>query len=134
MSLIFNALIASIAAFTNPDFEDSSKYGKVNDHVEIGRFGYNGNGGVRIYPKKRYSYVVPLKDGVRFEKGKRYVFSADVCNFGDSTSQIAVEAYNKKTKKYAHGFWGMGAETAELYVLSALQTRPFLHKVYTLET
>ena len=107
MSLIFNALIASIAAFSNPDFEDSSKYGKVNDHVEIGRFGYNGNGGVRIYPKKRYSYVVPLKDGVRFEKGQRYVFSADVCNFGDSTSQIAVEAYNKKTKKYAHGFWGM---------------------------
>lgn len=98
------------AVFENPDFEDSAKYGKVNDHVEIGRFGYNGNGGVRIRPGKRYTYVAPLKKGVRFEKGKRYVFSADICNFGDSTSQIAVEAFDKKTGKYSHGFWGMTAK------------------------
>ena len=107
MNIILCLLVSSVAVFSNPDFEDASKYGKVNDHVEIGRFGYNGNGGVRIRPGKRYTYVAPTKGAVRFERGRRYVFSADICDFGDSTSQIAVEAYDRKTKKYAHGFWGM---------------------------
>lgn len=107
MNVTAACILAVASAFVNPDFEDPSKYGKVNDNVEIGRFGYNGNGGVKIRPGKRYTYSVPLRPGVRFEKGVRYVFGADIRNVGDSTSQIAVEAFDKKTKKYAHGFWGM---------------------------
>ena len=100
------AVLAAMSVFVNPDFEDSSKHGVQNKCVEIGRFGYNGNGGVKISPGKRYVYVAPLKDGVRFEKGRRYVFGADIRKNGGCTGQIAVEAFDKKTGKYAHGFWG----------------------------
>ena len=44
------AVVAAMSVFVNPDFEDSSKYGVQNKCVEIGRFGYNGNGGVKISP------------------------------------------------------------------------------------
>ena len=94
-----------LKAFENPDFEDSTKYGKVDEHAEIGRFGFNGNGGIRIRPfDKRVAHGFPLL--VKLEKGKRYVYSADCRTHGEMNFQIAVDGYNVKTKKYCFGAWG----------------------------
>ena len=60
------AVLAAMSVFVNPDFEDVSKYGKPDKCVEIGRFGYNGNGGVKISPGKRYAFVFGNEvDGVQ---------------------------------------------------------------------
>ena len=94
-----------LKAFENPDFEDSTKYGKVDEHAEIGRFGFNGNGGIRIRPfDKRVAHGFPLL--VKLEKGKRYVYSADCRTHGEINFQIAVDGNNVKTKKYTFGAWG----------------------------
>ena len=92
-------------AFENADFEDVTKYGKVNDNVEIGRFGFNGNGGMRERPfKKKLAWKLPFKG--RLEKGRRYVFSTDVRPHGKISFQTACDIYNVKARKYAGGAWG----------------------------
>lgn len=100
-----------IKAFDNPDFEDVSKYGTVGRHVEYGRFGFNGNGGVRLRPyERKLSHRFPLK--ARLEKGRRYIFSADVRTHGKTFVQIACDCYHLKPRRYAsgHGAWGPSAK------------------------
>ena len=92
-------------AFENGDFEDVSKYGKVNDNIEIGRFGFNGNGGMRERPfNAKLAWRLPFKG--RLEPGRRYVFSADVRPHGKISFQAACDIYNKKLRKYVGGAWG----------------------------
>ncbi|MDD4019789.1 MAG: hypothetical protein PHV28_17815 [Kiritimatiellae bacterium] len=100
----------ALAAFDNPEFEDVTKYGKVNDNAEIGRFGYNGNGGIRIRPfGKKLSHRFPCK--VKLEKGKRYVFYADVRKHGDVSCQIACDVKFTATGRYASGYGAWGPAT-----------------------
>ena len=94
-----------MAAFENPEFEDVSKYGTVNENVEIGRFGFNGNGGMRLRPlNKKLSWALPFKG--RLEKGRRYIFSADVRRHGSVSFQAACDVYYRSPRKYAFGAWG----------------------------
>ena len=84
-----------MAAFENPEFEDVSKYGTVNENVEIGRFGFNGNGGMRLRPlNKKLSWALPFKG--RLEKGRRYIFSADVRRHGSVSFQAAGDVYYRR--------------------------------------
>ena len=92
-------------AFENADFEDVSKYGKVNDNIEIGRFGFNGNGGMRERPfKTKLAWRLSFKG--RLEPGRRYVFSTNVRPHGKISFQTACDIYNKKLRKYVGGAWG----------------------------
>ena len=92
-------------AFENATFEDVSKYGKVNDNVEIGRFGFNGNGGMRERPfNKNLTWKLPFKG--RLETGRRYVFGADVRPHGKINFQTACDIYSKKLRKCVGGAWG----------------------------
>lgn len=94
-----------MAAFENPEFEDVSKYGEISENAEIGRFGYNGNGGMRLRPlDKKLSWGLPFKG--RLEKGRRYVFSADVRRHGEVSFQAACDVYYRADRKYAFGAWG----------------------------
>ena len=44
-----------IAGIENADFEDSTKFGKSKDgKSEYGRFGYNGNGGCRMWIREKF--------------------------------------------------------------------------------
>ena len=101
---------ADIDAFVNPDFEDSSRHGRLDRYTEAARgFGCNGNGGAHISGFMRHSFVVPVKESLRLEKGQRYVFSLDVKNNSrnsDVIEQIAFEVYDRNTGKYDHGYWG----------------------------
>ena len=91
-----------IGAFENPTFDDVSKYGK-SGIGEIGAgFGFNGNGGLRIHPNgKTFSYRFPLK--ARLEKGKRYIFSADVRGHGKAWGKAVMDAMFVNPRKYASG-------------------------------
>ena len=86
-------------AFENADFEDVSKFGKVNDNIEFGRFGFNGNGGMRQRPHdKRLVWRLPFKG--RLEKGRRYVFVATVNVQQVTGSGIQDEEYAADRKAY----------------------------------
>lgn len=94
-----------MAAFENPAFEDVSKYGTVDENAEIGRFGFNGNGGIRLRPlNRKLSWKLPLK--AKLEKGRRYVFSAEIRRHGDVSFQAACDVYYRSPRKYAFGAWG----------------------------
>jgi len=97
-----------INAFENPNFDDVSKFGKAGAIGETGSgYGFNGNGGLRIRPtSKTYTYRFPLK--ARLEKGKRYVFSADVRKHGKATGAMVMDAMFADPHKYAPGCsaWG----------------------------
>ena len=99
-----------IKAFEHGDFE-SSKAGMYLKYGEIGRYGVNGGGGLRIRPvSKAQSFVFPLK--ARLEKGKRYIFSADVRAHGKADGRAVMDAKFAKTGKYAGGCgaWGTCVE------------------------
>ena len=91
-----------IGAFENPTFDDVSKFGK-SGIGELGAgFGFNGNGGLRIRPNgKMFSYRFPLK--ARLEKGKRYIFSADVRGHGKAWGKAVMDASFVNPRKYASG-------------------------------
>ena len=94
-----------MAAFENPEFEDMSKYGTVNENVEIGRFGYNGNGGMRLRPlNKKLAWGLPFNG--KLEKGRRYIFSAYIRRHGRVSFQAATDVYYTSPRKYAFGAWG----------------------------
>lgn len=101
-------------AFENADFEDSTKYGLSKDgHAEIGRFGYNGNGGARVRPcpKQAYSYVLKTKPGLELKKGQRYVLSAYIRLHGEITCQTCADVWFRvKPRKYAFGVYGPAIE------------------------
>ena len=91
--------------FENANFDDVSKYGKVNENIEYGPFGYNGNGGMRERPfKKHLVWKLPFKG--HLEKGRRYVYSAYVRPHGKVEFQTACEAWLKSPRKYAFGAFG----------------------------
>ena len=95
-----------IGAFEHSDFE-ASKPGIDLKCGEIGRYGINGGGGMRIRPpSNKYSFVMPLK--ARLEKGKRYIFSADIRRSGKAWGAPVMDAKFAKTGKYASGCgaWG----------------------------
>ena len=95
-----------IGAFEHSDFE-ASKPGIYLKCGEIGRYGINGGGGMRIRPpSNKYSFVMPLK--ARLEKGKRYIFSADIRRSGKAWGAPVMDAKFAKTGKYASGCgaWG----------------------------
>ena len=96
-------------AFENADFEDTTKYGKINDNAEIGRFGYNGNGGLRLWRSGR---AFPFKG--KLVKGQRYVFSADVRPHGKLHFQTAIDAWFKSPRKYASGFGAWGPKSTPI--------------------
>ena len=94
-----------MAAFENPEFEDVSKYGTINENVEIGRFGYNGNGGMRLRPlNKKLAWGLPFNG--KLEKGRRYIFSAYIRKHGKVSFQAAADVYYTSPRKYAFGAWG----------------------------
>ena len=109
LSLIGLSAEAAHLGFDNPGFEDTAKRGKVNECVEIGPFGVNGNGGLRVRPEKksrRYVWTAPLAKDVELEIGKPYMFEADMLGHGKAHTVTAVEVFDPKTGKYDHGFWG----------------------------
>ena len=92
-------------AFENHAFEDVSKFGKIGDKIELGKFGYNGNGGMRERPfGKKLIWKLPFKG--RLEKGRRYVFSADVRPHGKIHFQTCCDVWQKSPRKYAFGAYG----------------------------
>ena len=92
-------------AFENHAFEDVSKFGKVNKNIELGKFGYNGNGGMRERPfGKKLIWKLPFKG--RLEKGQRYVYSADVRPHGKIHFQTCCDVWQKSPRKYAFGAYG----------------------------
>ena len=96
-------------AFENADFEDTTKYGKINDNAEIGRFGYNGNGGLRLWRSGR---AFPFRG--KLVKGQRYVFSADVRPHGKLHFQTVIDAWFKSPRKYASGFGAWGPKSTPI--------------------
>ena len=95
-------------AFENHAFEDVSKFGKISDEIELGKFGYNGNGGMRQRPfGKKLAWRLPFKG--RLEKGRRYVFCADVRTHGKMSARAACDVFFKSSRKYAFGAWGAKA-------------------------
>lgn len=64
----------AVEGLVNADFEDSSKYGPWKGRTaEIGRFGYNGNGGVRVWPRdKKLCFDFPFEG--KLEPGREYYF------------------------------------------------------------
>ena len=109
----FVAEAVDIGAFENPTFDDVSKFGK-SDIGEIGAgFGFNGNGGLRIHPSgKTFSYRFPLK--ARLEKGKRYVFTADVRGHGKAWGKAVMDATFTNPRKYASGCGAWGTSSTPL--------------------
>jgi len=88
-------------AFENPNFDDAAKYGRVNDIAEIGRYGVNGNGGLRIRSNGPFTYHLKLK--ARLEKGDRYVFTADIRGQGRSWGKAVMDAMFVNPSRYAGG-------------------------------
>ena len=81
MMITLAAVIASLC-FVNGEFEDASKFGKINDSVEIlPRNGLNGSAGLRISPARdAIGYCKPyeyrLETDFVPEPGVKYVLSA----------------------------------------------------------
>ena len=98
-------------AFENADFEDVSKYGKAGEHAEIGRFGYNGNGGVRVRPcpNQTYGWRLPAKKTLKLKKGVRYVLSSNIKTHGLGC-QTCADVFFVNPRKYAFGIWGPASE------------------------
>ena len=93
-----------IGAFENGSFEDGAAYGKVKDNKqgEIGRYGVNGGGGLKISDIDHSSgYVLKLKAPLK--KGVRYVFSADVRVHGKAFGRLAMDGYFRKPREVAPG-------------------------------
>ena len=99
-------------AFENAGFEDTAKYGRVDEHVEIGRFGYNGNGGARVWtrPNQTYCFVLKAKPALNLRKNRRYVLSAYIRTHGDMTCQTCADVFLKNPRKYVFGAWGPARE------------------------
>ncbi len=99
-------------AFENAAFEDMSKYGADGEHVEIGRFGYNGNGGARIRPRPQqvFCYRLKTKPGLSLKKGVAYVLTSNVRTHGAIGVQTCFDVVDAKTRKYAFGGWGPSSE------------------------
>ena len=67
---------ADVHAFSNSDFENRAKFGKVDDHVEIREsIGFNGSAGVRVRPigNKRGSYR--FESTFKPKAKQKYLFS-----------------------------------------------------------
>ena len=127
----------SVEGLENPDFELVSKYGKwPGRDAEIGRYGYNGNGGIRIWPRgKTTVFTFPFKG--RLEKGREYRFIGSFKRHGKLHCSYIWESYLKG--KYLKGQWNVsygnledGWQTCE-YVFSpstddpAVEHRFFLY-------
>lgn len=93
-----------IGAFENGSFEDVSKYGKVNKNGEIGRYGVNGGGGLRITNIER-SFGYGLKLMAPLRKGVRYIFSADVRVHGKAFGRLAMDGHLKANRKPSTSAW-----------------------------
>ena len=64
-----------IAGIVNADFEDSTKFGKSADgKSEYGRFGYNGNGGCRMWIREKFR-LFRFPSDCKLKKGRTYTFS-----------------------------------------------------------
>ena len=97
-----------VDAFENGSFEDGAKRGSIDKYREIGSFGVNGGGGLRIRPNNGRIYHGLKLNENRLIKGNRYVFSADVKMVGNVGGVIALDTYFKGTNKTAPGCsaWG----------------------------
>lgn len=99
--------LAVKSAFFNPDFEDVSKRGVINENVEIGPWGVNGNGGLLVRPLKgRYVWEVPFDESFDIVPGQPYAFACDMLDHGDAATVTAVQVLERRTGKYHSGFWG----------------------------
>jgi hypothetical protein len=95
------------AAFFNPSFEDVTKRGVINENVEIGPYGVNGNGGLLVRPLKgRYVWEVPFDESFDIVPGQPYIFHCDMLHHGKVATVTAVQILERKTGKYHSGFWG----------------------------
>lgn len=92
-----------VAGLENADFELASKYGKwPGRDAEIGRYGYNGNGGVRIWPRgKTTVFTFPFKG--KLEKGREYRFIGSFKKHGKLHCSYNWESYING--KYLKGQW-----------------------------
>jgi len=102
-----------LRAFDNAEFDDLTKFGRENANVEYGKFGFNGNGGLRIRPLAN-GRTHRFQQRVALAKGKRYIFSADVHTHGKASAQIAVDTFWKDSRKYASGYGAWGASSKPL--------------------
>ena len=94
-----------IGAFANGSFEDASDKTPVRAHGELGRYGVNGGGGLRISDiQGNFGYVFTLKAPLK--KGVRYICTADVRPHGDAFGRLVMDAYYRNPTRYASG---MGA-------------------------
>ena len=101
-----------VDAFENGSFEDGAKRGPIDKYREIGSFGVNGGGGLRIRPNNGKIYHGLKLNENRLIKGNRYVFSADVKMVGNVGGVIALDTFFKGTNKTAPGCsaWGTCSE------------------------
>ena len=92
-----------VEGLENPDFELVSKYGKwPGRDAEIGRYGYNGNGGVRIWPRgKNTVFTFPFRG--KLEKGREYRFIGSFKRHGKIGCSYDWESY--LNGKYLKGQW-----------------------------
>lgn len=98
---------AEPSAFFNPGFEDVSKRGAVGKYAEIGPWGVNGNGGLRVSPTTgRYVWEVPFDENFDIVPGQPYAFSCDMRHHGNVKTVTAIQILDRKTRKYHDGFWG----------------------------
>ena len=89
-----------IGAFANGSFEDASDKTQVKAHGELGRWGVNGGGGLRISDiKGNFGYTLTLKAPLK--KGVRYICSADVRPHGKAFGRLAMDGYFKNPRKSA---------------------------------
>lgn len=91
-----------IGAFANGSFEDMGQYGPVGAFAEIGRYGVNANGGIRLRPNGDTIHHVFKLVG-RLEKGRRYVFWADVKPHGKAKGLAVCDTVFKGSNKPAPG-------------------------------
>lgn len=93
----------AVEGLENPDFEEVAKYGKwPGRDAEIGRYGYNGNGGVRIWPHgKSTVFMFPFKG--KLEKGREYRFIGSFKKHGKVHCSFNWESY--ANGKYLKGQW-----------------------------
>ena len=92
-----------VEGLENADFEDSSKYGPWKGRTaEIGRYGYNDNGGCRVWPRDRqFSFVFPFKG--KLKVGRRYRFKGYFRPHGHVHASYNWEQY--ADGKYIGGQW-----------------------------
>ena len=102
-----------IGAFGDGSFENPSESPALGKNAELGRYGVNGGNGLRIRPTgKTYSYRFPLR--VPLQKGKRYVFAADVRGHGKTWGKAVMDAMFTNPRKYASGCGAWGTSSTPL--------------------